>query len=219
MVNKDELKGKTKSKEGKIKEGTGKIEGNKRKVLEGKMDQPEGKVHKKLGQVERKAKRVMRRSMIFQKILVPLDGSEHSGRALETAVQVAKNFNSKLVLLTVNPVTFVGETSPECTVNLAGRAPGAPSAGLTNIALEAARCYSEKILAEAEAKVRSEKVEVETALAEGEAVEEIVKKSKEGKSDLIVMGARGLGSLKSLLVVSVSEGVIRNAPCPVLIVK
>jgi len=157
--------------------------------------------------------------MIFQKILVPLDGSEHSGRALETAVQIAKKFNSKLVLLTVNPVTFVGVTSPERTVKLAGRDPGAPSAGLTDIALEAARIYSKKILADAEAKVRSEKVELETALAEGEAVGEIVKKSKEGKFDLIVMGARGLGSLKRLLLGSVSEGVIKNAPCPVLIVK
>lgn len=146
-------------------------------------------------------------------------GSEHSGRALETAVQIAKNFNSKFVLLTVNPVTFVGVTNPECPVKLAGRAPGAPSAGLTDLALEAASSYSKKILSDAEAKVVSEKVEVETALAEGEAVGEIVKKSKEGKFDLIVMGARGLDSLKRLLVGSVSEAVIKNAPCPVLIVE
>ena len=141
--------------------------------------------------------------MIFQKILVPLDGSEHSGRALEVAIQIAKELKSKLVLLTVHSVTAVASTGPEFSV----------------MAIEAARDSGKRILAEAKAKVRSQEIEVETELAEGNAVEEIVRKSKEGKFELIVMGARGLGAIKKLFIGSVSEGVIKNAPCPVLIAK
>jgi len=156
--------------------------------------------------------------MIFRKILVPLDGSEHSGRALEVAVQIAKNLNSKLVLLAVYPITFV-PASPDLTMPTLGTIPDATSAGLINIEIEAARNSGKKILAEAEQKVKSETIEVETQLAEGNAAEIIVEKSKEGKFDLIVMGARGLSTIKKLFIGSVSEGVIKNALCPVLIVK
>jgi nucleotide-binding universal stress UspA family protein len=141
--------------------------------------------------------------MIFQKILVALDGSEHSERALEAAIQIGKGLNCKLVLLTVYSVTAAPAVGPESAV----------------MAIEHFRDFGKRILAEAEERVRSEKIEVETELAEGNAVDVIVKKSKEGKFDMIVMGARGLSTIKKIFVGSVSEGVIRNAPCPVLIVK
>ncbi len=76
-----------------------------------------------------------------------------------------------------------------------------------------------QILEEVETKVKAANVEVTCETAEGNPAEVIVKKSKEGKFDLIVMGARGLSGLKKILVGSVSEGVVKNAACPVLIVK
>jgi len=141
--------------------------------------------------------------MIFQKILVPLDGSEHSRRALDASIQLAKILNSKLALLAVYSVTGVAGPEP----------------GSTLIALESIRDSCKRILSEAEAKVRSETVDVKTEVAEGNAADVIVKKAKEGKYNLIVMGARGLSTFKKILVGSVSEGVIKKAPCPVLIVK
>ena len=141
--------------------------------------------------------------MIFQKILVPLDGSEHSSRALEVAIQLAKQLKCKLVLLTVYSMVAASGSSPE----------------LSLMAIDASRDRGKEILKKAEEKVNSEMIEVETELAAGTAVETIVEKSKEGKFDMIVMGARGLGTMKKLLIGSVSEGVIKNAPCPVLIVK
>jgi nucleotide-binding universal stress UspA family protein len=157
--------------------------------------------------------------MIFQKILVPLDGSDHSRRALESAIQIAKSFNSKLMLLTVHHVTITPVTSPELTIQAPVIVPDASAAEMTERAIEAAHNYDKKILAEAEAKVRSEKIEVESELIDGNAVEEIVRKSEEGKFDLIIMGARGLSTIKKLFIGSVSDGVIKKAPCPVLIVK
>ncbi len=157
--------------------------------------------------------------MIFQKILVPLDGSEHSARALETAIRIAGNFNSRLVLLTVHHVTITPVTSPELTIQAPVIIPDASAAKLTDKAIEAAHNYDKRILAEAETKVKSENIEVETELVDGSAVEEIVKKSEEGNFDLIVMGARGLSTIKKLFIGSVSDGVIKNARCPVLIVK
>jgi len=141
--------------------------------------------------------------MIFQKILVPLDGSEHSSRALEVAIHLAKQLNCKLVLLSVYSMVAASGSSPE----------------LSLMAIDGSRDRGKEILKKAEEKVNSEMIEVETELAAGTAVETIVEKSKEGKFDMIVMGARGLGTMKKLLIGSVSEGVIKNAPCPVLIVK
>lgn len=157
--------------------------------------------------------------MFFQKILVPLDGSEHSGRALEAAVQIAKQFNSKIMLFTVYHVSVAPIASPELTMPMIGPVPGATSAGLSSMTAECARDFGKKILSEAEAKVRSEKIDVQTEIAEGNAVDEIVNSSKKGDFDLIVMGARGLSTIKKLFIGSVSEGVIKKAHCPVLVVK
>ena len=75
------------------------------------------------------------------------------------------------------------------------------------------------MLSDAEQQANSAEVEAETILKEGNAVQEIVKTAKEGEYCLIVIGARGMYRIKELLMGNVSEGVIKNAPCPVLIVK
>jgi len=147
--------------------------------------------------------------MVFQRILVPLDGSVHSHRALEVSVQLAKKFNSKLFLLTV--ISNAERSAPEPEMSLHAK----QSLITTEEILES---YKE-MLAESEEKVRSEAVEVESDIADGNPVDAIIKKSKEGNFDVIVMGARGLSTLKKILVGSVSEGVIKSACCPVLIVK
>jgi nucleotide-binding universal stress UspA family protein len=59
---------------------------------------------------------------------------------------------------------------------------------------------------------------VEKVVATGVPSEVIVRDAKTHASDLIVMGARGLGTVKRLLLGSVSESVLRHAECPVLIV-
>jgi nucleotide-binding universal stress UspA family protein len=59
----------------------------------------------------------------------------------------------------------------------------------------------------------------ELILAEGRPAEEILKQVRERAIDLVVLGSRGSGSLKRLLLGSTSEQVLREAPCSVLIVR
>ncbi|MGD8507032.1 MAG: universal stress protein [Candidatus Bathyarchaeota archaeon] len=150
---------------------------------------------------------------MFEKILVPLDGSEHSVRASDNAVKIAKKFNGKITLIHVysgmNPV-FVSAITRET---------GIPDPKFLSKLDEAAREAGANILADGEERAKAEGVQVETLLSAGHTVEEILKTSKEGRFDLIVIGARGLSSIKEIFLGSVSHGVIIHARCPVLVVK
>jgi nucleotide-binding universal stress UspA family protein len=155
---------------------------------------------------------------VFEKILVPLDGSEHSQRALETAIHIAKKFKGKMTLLHVYSAALTPVIVPEPTTLTPAGVPVVTSAEVSKM-LEAAREVGHKILTEGEEKAQSARLEVETALKEGNTVQEIIRMSKEGRFELIVMGVRGMSKIRELIMGSVSEGVIRDAPCPVLVVK
>jgi len=139
---------------------------------------------------------------IFDKILVPLDGSEHSLQALEKAVQIAKKFDSKIVLINVYSVSSFKVT---------------PSQVFDYI--NEIRKSGESILAEGKKRAIAEELQVETLLKEGHIVEEIIKTAKENNFDLIVIGARGISKMKEILLGSVSHGVTLHAPCPILIIR
>ena len=139
---------------------------------------------------------------LFEKILVPLDGSDHSFDALEKAIQIAKKFDGELMLIHMYSIPISKLTPSQLNVYVLEQ-----------------RKSGEKILAEGRKRAYSEGVPFETQLKEGHIVEEIVKVAREGNFDLIVMGARGLSKLKELFLGSVSHGVTMHAPCPVLIVK
>lgn len=155
--------------------------------------------------------------ILFEKILVPLDGSEHSSKALEIAVQIAKKFGGKITLIHIYHVSVRPMVMPE-PITLT---PGIPiiSPSEYSKVVEAAKEAGSRILVEGEKRAKSEGVEVETLLREGHIVHEIVKVAEEGKFNLIVMGARGISRIKEIILGSVSDGVIRNAPCPVLVAK
>jgi nucleotide-binding universal stress UspA family protein len=155
---------------------------------------------------------------VFSKILVPLDGSEHSDRALETALQIAKKFDSKIALLHVYSVTVTPVVIPEPTTLNPTGVPIATSAEVSKM-VDAARDAGKKILEDGVQKVRTENVQAETYLREGNSAQEIVKAAKEGQFDLIVIGATGIHRIRDLLMGSVTEGVVKHATCPVLVVK
>ena len=85
--------------------------------------------------------------------------------------------------------------------------------------VQAMREFGSIILDEGEKIVKAEGVQVETLLKEGPSVENILETGSKGNFNLVVMGSRGLSKLKGILMGSVSDGVTKNAPCPVLVLK
>ena len=155
---------------------------------------------------------------MFKKILVPLDGSEHSLRAREIAIQMTKRFDGKITLLHVYSVGVRPIVMPEPTTLTPPSVPIMAPADFSKV-VEAARKAGTTILVDGENKVKAEGIQVETLLREGHTVQEILKITRDSKLDLIVMGARGISKIREILLGSVSDGVIRNAPCPVLVTK
>jgi nucleotide-binding universal stress UspA family protein len=144
---------------------------------------------------------------LFEKILVPVDGSVHSARALENAIQIAKKFDGRITLIHAYSTQIVD--LPEAYAHLES----------TPKIIEVSMQAGANLLADATAKAKAEKVQVETLLKEGHAVRAILDACKKSKFDLIVIGARGLSTVKEILLGSVSHGITTHARCPVLVVK
>jgi nucleotide-binding universal stress UspA family protein len=157
-------------------------------------------------------------TQLFDKILVPLDGSEHSLRALDVAIQIAKKFGGKIALIHVYSVTVGPVIIPEPTTLTPPMIPPMTPAEVSKT-VEAIRKAGTRILTDGEQKAKAEKVQVETMLKEGHIVQEIIKTAREGQFDLIVIGGRGISKIRELLLGSVTDGVIHHAPCPVLVIK
>lgn len=136
-------------------------------------------------------------------------------RAVEIATQMAKKFDGRITLIHVYSIGAKAVVMTEPTT------PNVPIMTPTDFSkvMEATREAGEAILAHGKEKVEAEGVQVETLLTEGHSVKEVLKTAKDGEFDLIVMGARGVSRIREILLGSVSDGVIRNAPCPVLVTK
>lgn len=153
---------------------------------------------------------------MINKILVPVDGSETSLQAAETAIGIAKQNQAKVTLLSV----VVQHTS---NTLFAGVVPRAQAVLETQDALkklmESDRKGYTKILDKLAQKFEENQVPVEKVIREGIASEEILAQSEEGKYDLIVIGNRGLSKTEKFFLGSVSERIVRRAKCSVLVVK
>jgi nucleotide-binding universal stress UspA family protein len=141
----------------------------------------------------------------FRKILVPVDFSSHSARALETAIELAKTFQGKLHLLHCYSIN-VGAISPYGLV--------IPESFDRDI-----RDAAQRQLAQWREKATSQKVEAETEVSPMFPSEAIASTAERIGADLIVMGTRGLSGVKHVLLGSVAERTVRIAPCPVLTLK
>ena len=139
---------------------------------------------------------------LFEKILVPLDGSEQSIWALGQAVQIAKKVGGEITLIHVYSVSSLAITPMQVYQYV-----------------QAMRKYGESILEDGKKKAEAEGVQAQTLLVVGHTVEEIIRTAREGNFSLIVVGARGMSKIKELLLGSVSDGVTKHAPCPVLVVR
>jgi nucleotide-binding universal stress UspA family protein len=142
-----------------------------------------------------------------KKILWPSDASESANQALETAIEVAKQFNAKLYgLQVVTEVPTLTDTGP-------------PMSGLDIPKYEEElRKGAQEALKELVKVKVPDSIEVETFIEMGKAAEVIITFAKEKEIDLIVMATHGRSGLSHLILGSVAENVIRHSPVPTLII-
>jgi nucleotide-binding universal stress UspA family protein len=155
---------------------------------------------------------------MFTNILVAVDGSEYSKRALNSALELAEKFGAKITLINVYSSVVPMTAALDTLATPPTIAPHSSPAIAAKI-VEEAQERGRKVLDEAEQTVKQRGLPVDKVLREGDAAKEIVTTAKEKKIDLIIIGHRGLGKLREFLLGSVSEAVSHKAPCPVLIVK
>jgi nucleotide-binding universal stress UspA family protein len=139
---------------------------------------------------------------MFETILVAVDGSKHSDAAFDVAVDIAQKYGSQLFVLHV----FQGGTGSGTLV----------SSGVE----DANRSTGQQILNSYEAKVNERHLQnVRMLLQMGDAAQRIMETAREVKCGLVLMGSRGKGGFKELLLGSVSHKVTNHADYPVLVVK
>jgi nucleotide-binding universal stress UspA family protein len=139
-------------------------------------------------------------ALMFRSILVAWDGSRHARRALEEAIDIARAQGARLTLLTVATPPAIWASPYVVPIPVAD-------------ALRAA----EQVAAQGEALV-PDGIAVSTRTVPGQAGPEIVKRAEAACHDLIVVGSRGRGPVRSAVLGSVSHHVLHHARVPVLVV-
>ena len=141
----------------------------------------------------------------MKNILVAIDFSNVTQKVIEQGVLLTRAFDCKLWLIHIAAPDpdFVGYvTGPQFRRDLRA---------------ETLRDEHKKLQHQAD-RLRKQGINITTLLIKGETVDAIVREASKLAADLIVIGSHGHGALYKTLMGSVSEGVIRHAPCPVLIV-
>ena len=137
----------------------------------------------------------------FKKILVPLDGSKYSDKALQKATEIVKELNSKIILI------YVIEKS--LPLNLLDRSEY----------LRINRKFGKNVLEKAKSFVLEQGIHPEIVLKEGNIVNEIEKVARKEKCDMIIVGNKGLGAMTRFLLGSISNKLAHASKCSLLIVK
>ena len=148
----------------------------------------------------------------LKKILVSTDGSENAERAVQAAIQLAKQNGAELVI-----VHIIAEMIPAVYSSISV---GTPSIDYSHY-FEFAENEGKKIVNAAKEKAEKQSVRAkgEIVTTPSSVVESILKLEESEKADLIVIGTRGLGGFKRLVLGSVSSGVVAHAKCAVLVVR
>ena len=134
-------------------------------------------------------------------ILVPLDGSKHSEKALLHACDMAKNYQSRLILLYV--------VEKLISLNPLDR----------KAYLEMLRKVGSNVLAAGMKIATKQGMDSKIVIKEGNIANEIIKLAEKEQCNLIVMGNKGLGATSRFFLGSISNKLANNSTCSILIVK
>jgi nucleotide-binding universal stress UspA family protein len=141
--------------------------------------------------------------IMFQNILVAIDGSPDSDQALTQAIDLAESERARLTL-------FSAVVTPPAAAYIGA------GGGVAAAFARDAETETEKILREAVERV-PDRVSVSTVLSREPVRLALVHQIATGHHDMVVMGSRGRGALRSALLGSVSHYLLNHSPVPVLI--
>jgi len=143
----------------------------------------------------------MAKLLTIKKILVALDGSKNSLRGLDTAIYLARQCGATITGITVIPLY------PKALL-------------LTPILYEREFSRAAKeFMAKAKKRSAQNGIVFNEKITIGHAVDIILDFAKEKKFDVIVIGARGFGTVKGIFLGSVSNAVVHKSKIPVLVIK
>ena len=141
---------------------------------------------------------------MYNRILVAFDGSKMSEKALKSALQIAKERFSKVGVIHVEKNVMISENMTTDSIDEI----------YTKIKGEV-----DDLFHQAQSLADAEDLEIETHYVMGDPAVQIVKTAEKSNYQLIIMGSRGLGAIKGLVMGSVSYKVLQLSHCPVLIIK
>lgn len=141
---------------------------------------------------------------IAKEILVPVDGSENSLRAVRYALGLAGALGARIRLFYVFPVS---------SVEIIGMA------GMSRDDIEhAAQAAAQRVFDKLHTEIGETDVKLVDETSIGDPAEEIIRCTEDDQELLVILGRRGLSRIQSLLLGSVSEKVVRHAHSPVTII-
>ena len=141
---------------------------------------------------------------MFTNILVPVDGSDNSYRALDAALLLSEKLSSNITVIHVMeqfPITHIG------------------SEKLLSEVLEAYKKENQDIISKCSEIATQKGLTIKTLLLQGNPASVILDYSKKEKFDLLIMGTRGLGKFKELILGSVSGKIVHHSPCAVMLIR
>jgi len=142
---------------------------------------------------------------MIKHILVPYDGSDPANRAFKFALELAKLYTSRITIIA-------------CVAIHVHVDPVFATAELETLRLQKEDAF--KVISKLEPKLKELNISYKTEVLEAISITEVLVSYIESHDvDLVVMGSRGLGGFKKLLLGSVASGVTEHSKCPVLIVK
>lgn len=146
---------------------------------------------------------------MYERILVPIDGSDTSQFGLQEAIRVAKLAHARIRLIHV-----IDELSFALTVDAYSYHAGE--------LLDLMRKNGAKLVENAQNTVRAQGIEADTALYENldrTVQQRVLDEAAAWKADLIVIGTHGRRGARRLVLGSSAEGILRGATVPVLLVR
>lgn len=139
---------------------------------------------------------------MLKTVLVALDGSEIAEKVIETLDHLVFSQDARIVLCHVF-------STPESKIELSGDRPHPESPIFSDFHIQKQlQSYQEKL-----------SVKTDLELVSGDPAEEIIRLANIYKTDLIIIGSRGLTGIKRIVLGSVSNQVVEEANCSVLVVK